>query len=75
MRQGKFYQLELLQCFERETYRRQFHRQFDFAQFNAEVIIAATAENHLMIAVIDCSFIAKSGKTTFGLYHFSRVLA
>jgi hypothetical protein len=44
------------------TYRRQFKKQFDFAQFNAEVIKAATPENQLMIAVMDCSFIAKSGK-------------
>jgi len=49
------------------TYRRQFNKQFDFAHFNAEVIKAATSENHLMIAVMDCSFIAKSGKKTFGL--------
>lgn len=50
-----------------KTYRRQFHRQFDFAVFNAEVIKAATSVHHPMIAVMDCSFIAKSGKKTFGL--------
>jgi Transposase DDE domain len=52
------------------TYRRQFKKQFDFAQFNAELIKAATSENHSMIAVMDCSFIAKSGKKTFGLDQF-----
>ncbi|WP_375505587.1 transposase [uncultured Nostoc sp.] len=52
------------------SYRRQFKKQFDFAQFNAEVIKAATPENHSMIAVMDCSFIAKSGKKTFGLDQF-----
>ncbi len=53
-----------------KTYRRQFHRQFDFAQFNAEIIKTATSLQHPMIAVMDCSFIAKSGKKTFGLDQF-----
>ncbi|MEH2337508.1 hypothetical protein [Nostoc sp.] len=35
----------------------------------------ALAENHLMIAVMNCSFIAKSQKTTLGLDHFYHVLA
>ncbi len=52
------------------SYRRQFKKQFDFAQFNAEVIKAATSLHHSMIAVMDCSFIAKSGKKTFGLDQF-----
>ena len=52
------------------TYRRQFKKQFDFAVFNAEVIKAATPENNSMIAVMDCSFIAKSGKKTFELDQF-----
>ncbi|MEH2086015.1 hypothetical protein [Nostoc sp.] len=52
------------------TYRRQFKKQFDFAQFNAELIKAATSENHSMIAVMDCSFIAKSGKKTNGYDQF-----
>lgn len=52
------------------TSRRQFKKQFDFAVFNAEVIKAATSENHAMIAVMDCSFIAKSGKKTLGLDQF-----
>ena len=52
------------------SYRRQFKKQFDFAQFNAEIIKAATSLEHSMIAVMDCSFIAKSGKKTFGLDQF-----
>jgi hypothetical protein len=52
------------------SYRRQFKKQFDFAQFNAEVIIAATSLHHSMIAVMDCSFITKSGRKTFGLDQF-----
>ena len=53
-----------------KTYRRAFKKQFDFAKFNAEVIQSAAAPRHPMIAVMDCSFIAKSGKKTFGLDHF-----
>ncbi|KAM3090695.1 hypothetical protein ACKFKG_28615, partial [Phormidesmis sp. 146-35] len=43
------------------TYRRFFDQSFDFAAFNAEVVKAAIADQ-AMIAVMDCSFIAKSGK-------------
>lgn len=53
-----------------KTYRRLFKKPFDFAKFNAEVIQSATDSSHPMIAVMDCSFIAKSGKKTFGLDHF-----
>lgn len=53
-----------------KTYRRLFKKQFDFAKFNAEVIQCATDLAHPMIAVMDCSFIAKSGKQTFGLDNF-----
>ncbi|MBD1847938.1 hypothetical protein H6F89_32090 [Cyanobacteria bacterium FACHB-63] len=53
-----------------KTYRRLFKKRFDFMAFNAALIQAAIPENHLTIAVMDCSFIAKSGKKTFGLDEF-----
>jgi hypothetical protein len=53
-----------------KTYRRQFNKPFDFGKFNREVIKVGIAPNHQMIAVMDCSFIAKSGKKTFGLDQF-----
>lgn len=53
-----------------KTYRRRFGQPFDFAGFNAAVIKTATAESSVMIAVMDCSFINKSGKKTFGLDRF-----
>jgi DDE superfamily endonuclease len=53
-----------------KTYRRRFKRSFPFTQFNLEVVRAAMRENAAMIAVMDCSFIAKSGKQTFGLDQF-----
>lgn len=52
------------------TYRRAFNRAFPFTSFNLEVIKAAMTENRAMIVVMDCSFIAKSGKKTFGLDQF-----
>jgi Transposase DDE domain len=50
-----------------KTYRRAFAKSFNFASFNASVIQAATEEASTLIAVMDGSFIAKSGKKTFGL--------
>ncbi|KAM3090147.1 transposase, partial [Phormidesmis sp. 146-12] len=55
--------------FSERTYRRFFDQSFDFAAFNAEVVKAAIADQ-AMIAVMDCSFIAKSGKKTFGIDRF-----
>ena len=56
--------------FSERTYRRFFDQSFDFAAFNAEVVKAAIAENQGLIAVMDCSFINKSGKKTFGIDRF-----
>lgn len=53
-----------------KTYRRQYQKQFDFAKFNAAVIEVAIPDDHRKIAVMDCSFIRKSGKKTFGLDQF-----
>lgn len=53
-----------------KTYRRRFKRSFAFTRFNLEVVKAAMADNQAMIGVMDCSFIAKSGRKTFGLDQF-----
>ena len=53
-----------------KTYRRRFKRSFPFTRFNLEVVRAAMGEDSAMIGVMDCSFIAKSGKKTFGLDQF-----
>lgn len=53
-----------------KTYRRQYEKRFDFAKFNAAVMEAAIPVDHTRIAVMDCSFIRKSGKKTFGLDEF-----
>ncbi len=48
------------------TYRRQFEQSCNFPALNAQLIQTAT-ESHPAIAVMDCSFIPKSGKYTPGL--------
>ena len=48
------------------TYRRQYSRSYNFMRSNAQVI-SATARQ--MIA-IDCSFVPKSGKATYGIEYF-----
>lgn len=52
------------------TYRRHYCQPFAFVQFNQQTIelaIPATADS---VAAIDCSFVPKSGKATYGLDWF-----
>ena len=56
------------------TYRRQFDQFCDFPALNAQLYAFGGAkpyetatDSHAAIAVMDCSFIAKSGKQTDGL--------
>jgi hypothetical protein len=53
-----------------KTYRRQYQKEVDFAQLNRAVLNQGIAEGHRMLAVMDSSFIRKSGKATFGLDKF-----
>jgi Transposase DDE domain len=53
-----------------KTYRRQFQTEVDFARLNREVVNQAVADGREMIAVMDSSFLCKSGKATFGLDRF-----
>jgi len=53
-----------------KTYARQFRQPFDFADFNQHLIEATVPRQHEKIAVLDCSFITKSGKKTYGLGFF-----
>jgi hypothetical protein len=48
------------------TYRRQFEREVDFAQLNRALIEQCIDPTHQLLAVMDCSFIGKSGKATCG---------
>ena len=53
-----------------KTYSRQFRKPFDFADFNKQLIEETVPSHHEKIAVMDCSFITKSGKETYGLGFF-----
>jgi hypothetical protein len=52
------------------TYRRQYHQEFCFMGLNAELIEAARGSSASRIGVMDCSFIPKSGKATYGMDWF-----
>ena len=52
------------------TYRRQYQRSFNFIKFNAELIEQAIQTESTTILAVDCSFIPKSGKQTYGLDYF-----
>jgi hypothetical protein len=53
-----------------KTFSRQFRNPFDFARFNMIGTEMSVTPQTLMIAAIDCSFIAKSGRHTYGLGKF-----
>ncbi len=53
-----------------KTYSRQFRKPFDFADFNKRLVEETVPSHHEKIAVMDCSFVPKSGKKTYGLGFF-----
>lgn len=53
-----------------KTYARQFRQPFNFADFNKQLVEETVPRHHEKIAVMDCSFIPKSGKETYGLGFF-----
>lgn len=52
------------------TYRRQYQRSFNFMKFNQKLIEQAIKSESPVILAVDCSFIPKSGKQTYGLDYF-----
>ena len=57
-------------CLSEMTYLRNFRRAFAFDQFNQALIREAIPSDHQKIAALDCSFIEKSGKKTYGIDRF-----
>jgi DDE superfamily endonuclease len=53
-----------------KTYRRQYSQSFAFIEFNQQMIVAAIAAPTQSVAAIDCSFVPKSGKATYGVDWF-----
>ena len=57
-----------------KTYARQFQKSFDFADCNELALTTVLPKTTTKIAAIDCTFVSKSGKHTYGLdmfYHAS----
>ncbi len=52
------------------TYRRQYLRSYNFIQSNAQVIEQAISATARQMIAIDCSFVRKSGKATYGIEYF-----
>lgn len=53
-----------------KTYSRQFRCSFDFAEFNERLIAEIVPEQHEKIGAMDCSYLPKSGRHTYGLGSF-----
>ena len=53
-----------------KTYRRHFLKNFNLTQFNQYFLKEALNPEHTVIAVIDCSFLRKSGQKTDGKAYF-----
>jgi hypothetical protein len=54
----------------KKTYARQFRQSFDFADFNERLIAEIVPPQHEKIGTMDCSYITKSGRKTYGLGFF-----
>ncbi|MEP6520069.1 transposase [Microcoleus vaginatus] len=65
-----FTNLSRYSCLSEKTYRRHFLKNFNFPQFNQYFIEKALNPEHTVIAVIDYSFLIKSGKKTDGKAYF-----
>jgi DDE superfamily endonuclease len=53
-----------------KSYRRNYSQAFAFRSLNAHLIDEATSPSECVIGSMDCSFIGKSGKKTFGIDWF-----
>lgn len=52
------------------SYLRNFRKSFDFTLMNALLIRETIPDRHLKIAAVDCSYIPKSGKRSYGIDQF-----
>lgn len=67
---GNFTNLARFSVYNECTFRRNFSNFFDWVSLNYHIICMYSSQVHIHIAAIDCSFIPKSGKNTFGLDKF-----
>ena len=67
---GNFTNLGRYSQLSERTYRRQYQRSFNFMKFNQQLIKRAIEPESPVILAVDCSFIPKSGKQTYGIDYF-----
>ena len=66
-----FENLARYSSFDESTFRRNFTKFFDWLNFNLQLMyLGGLSFSNPIIAAIDCSFISKAGKKTFGLDKF-----
>jgi hypothetical protein len=53
-----------------KTFSRWFRKDFDFIGFNILLLKNILKKDFELVAAIDCSFVSKSGKASFGIGHF-----
>jgi hypothetical protein len=68
--QVSFTNLSRYSSLSERTYRRHFEQPFEFMAMNQCLIGKAIAAERFQVGAIDCSFIPKSGKATYGLDRF-----
>jgi hypothetical protein len=67
---ANFTNLSRYSDYSERTYRRQYRKEVDFIQLHGATIGLAIESSREQIASIDCSFVSKSGKETWGLAQF-----
>jgi hypothetical protein len=67
---ANFRNLSRYSDYHEKTYSRGFRRDFDFVKFNPFGLSQINLSGQTLIAAMDCSFISKSGKQTYGLDQF-----
>jgi len=67
---ANFRNLSRYSDYHEKTYSRGFRRDFDFVKFNQLSLSQIRSSGHTLIAAVDCRFINKSGKHTYGLDKF-----
>ena len=67
---GNFTNFARFSTYNECTFRRNFLKHFDWLSFNYHLICMYNSPLHILIAAIDCSYISKSGKKTFGIDKF-----
>ena len=67
---GNFLNFARYSKYDECTFRRNFSKFFDWVQLNYAIINLYNSPLEILIGAIDCSFIPKSGKKTFGLDKF-----